>query len=323
MSVQLTADFFQQSVELLNPKPVLSLNHDALVRDVINKIQENKLGSIILTKDNAIYGIITENDFLLKMGSYFEDCKDQPASDFATVNPMTLTFSSTVEECLTLMTGFAIRHVPIVKEEDGSIYMVSIRDVLGFITNNFKDELKYFGVVLNPLIDGVYHPDENILEDSANEESLINESLFSITLNRLVSSKFIKVDINDDIANLIEVMQSRLYTVAIVVEYETTIKGIITERDLLQKVFNRVDFNSKSYKVQEFMTPNPHCLFENHAVAHAVNNMFKFNYRNMILMNRDKYPLSVIGLNDILYFLVRGLELDTSFDIIREKNNIA
>ena len=39
----------------------------------------------------------------------------------------------------------------------------------------------------------------------------------------------------------------------------------------------------------------------------------------MILMNRDKYPLSVIGLNDILYFLVRGLDLETSFDIIREK----
>lgn len=325
MRTHMDRNYFKKSLEELKPKPITSLDIDATVIDVITLLQKQRFGSLILLKEKKLHAIITEKDFLFKMGLCYEDSKNQPALNFATIDPFCLSFSHTIEDCIVLMTKLAIRHIPIIREESGEIFMISIHDVLSFLINDFKDDLVFYGTVQRPLVDGVYFPDENILEDKKVIEGVLDNSLFATTLNRVVSDQVIIIDLNANLCEMIEKMQLKLFSVAIVVEYETSICGIITERDLLLRVFNKVDFYSTDYKVSDFMTTNPHCLFENHTVGHAVNNMFTFHYRNIILMDRDQYPLSVLGLNDILNFLVRGLHLDNQFDFLGggslEKNN--
>ena len=70
-------------------------------------------------------------------------------------------------------------------------------------------------------------------------------------------------------------MQTNKKSVAIVTEYETKIKGIITERDFLTKVLGKIDLNSQnpSPKLVNFMTVNPECLLNRHILSYAINNM--------------------------------------------------
>jgi CBS domain-containing protein len=85
-------------------------------------------------------------------------------------------------------------------------------------------------------------------------------------------------------------------------EYETSIRGIITERDLLFKVYDQPGVSAES-PVREFMTASPHLLLSKHYLAHAINNMFHFGYRNTIVVNEDRYPESIVTLLEIFKFM--------------------
>ena len=80
-----------------------------------------------------------------------------------------------------------------------------------------------------------------------------------------------------------------------VTRYETELVGVLTERDLLKKVFGKIDLSSQ-IKVSEIMTPNPITLLEKHVLSYAINNMFVKNFRNIILVDEEKNPISSISL---------------------------
>ena len=86
-------------------------------------------------------------------------------------------------------------------------------------------------------------------------------------------------------------------------EYETIVKGIVTERDLLLKAYHQFDVIESNPPISNFMTENPHCLFTGHIFAHAINNMFEGHYRHIVLVNEEKFPLGIISLQDMLMFL--------------------
>jgi CBS domain-containing protein len=59
-----------------------------------------------------------------------------------TQNPITVTPEHTVDECMTLMTGKFIRHLPVV-ENDQLIGLVSIGDVVKLTIEEQKDIIEY------------------------------------------------------------------------------------------------------------------------------------------------------------------------------------
>jgi len=77
------------------------------------------------------------------------------------------------------------------------------------------------------------------------------------------------------------------------------LKGIITERDILKKVFGKHEIGSQ-IPAKNFMTPNPDTLLERHVMSYAINNMFEGSYRNIILVDEERIPISYVSLVDII-----------------------
>jgi len=113
-------------------KEVFSIAPKAMVIEALKIMGEKEIGALMV-KDEAgkVVGIITERDYARKVaikGKHTQDVLVEeimtPESKMFTVKPDT-----TVEDCMVLITGKRIRHVP-VYEGDKYIGLISIGDVV-------------------------------------------------------------------------------------------------------------------------------------------------------------------------------------------------
>ncbi len=113
-------------------KEVWSILPYATVFDALKLMGEKKIGALMVMDDKGkVAGIISERDYARKVilkGKASKDTKVEeimtPASDMFAVKP-----ENSVEECMILMTGKHVRHLPVF-EKDKFIGVVSIGDVV-------------------------------------------------------------------------------------------------------------------------------------------------------------------------------------------------
>jgi CBS domain-containing protein len=130
--------------EILGDKghDVLEIEADAPVLEAVKRMVEANIGSLLVTKDGDVAGIVTERDYLRRVA------KDGPTGDEVTVgeimsSPLIVVNPETpIDECMALMTDRRIRHVPVV--EDGDVVgIVSIGDVVKFKSKQQSFEIRY------------------------------------------------------------------------------------------------------------------------------------------------------------------------------------
>jgi len=113
-------------------KEVWSILPYATVFDALKLMGEKKIGALMVIDDKGkVAGIISERDYARKVilkGKASKDTKVEeimtPASEMFAVRP-----ENSVEECMILMTGKHVRHLPVF-EKDKFIGVVSIGDVV-------------------------------------------------------------------------------------------------------------------------------------------------------------------------------------------------
>ena len=120
--------------EVLNvkTKEVWSILPYASVFDALKLMGEKKIGALMVIDDHGkVAGIISERDYARKVilkGKASKETKVEeimtPASEMFAVKP-----ENSVEECMILMTGKHVRHLPVF-EKDKFIGVVSIGDVV-------------------------------------------------------------------------------------------------------------------------------------------------------------------------------------------------
>ncbi len=113
-------------------KEVWSILPYATVFDALKLMGEKKIGALMVIDDHGkVAGIISERDYARKVilkGKASKETKVEeimtPASEMFAVKP-----DNSVEECMILMTGKHVRHLPVF-EKDKFIGVVSIGDVV-------------------------------------------------------------------------------------------------------------------------------------------------------------------------------------------------
>ena len=113
-------------------KEVFTINSKAMVYDALKLMGEKEIGALMVTDEAGKYvGIITERDYARKVilkGKHSQETRVEeimtPESKMYTVKPDT-----PVEDCMILITGKHIRHVP-VYENDKYVGLISIGDVV-------------------------------------------------------------------------------------------------------------------------------------------------------------------------------------------------
>jgi CBS domain-containing protein len=121
---------------------VLKIDASATVFDAIKKIVEQNVGSILVTRDGDVVGIMTERDYLRKIAIFGRTSHDTLVGEIMSSPLMYVTPETSIEEAMAIMTDRRIRHLPVV-ENDEVIGIVSIGDVVKFQSREQSFQIKY------------------------------------------------------------------------------------------------------------------------------------------------------------------------------------
>jgi len=102
---------------------------DALVFDALKLMAVKDVGALVVIEGGRLAGIISERDYARKVILHGKSSHDIKVRDIMTSKVITVTPDHTVEECMALMTGKRIRHLPVANGErlDG---VLSIGDLV-------------------------------------------------------------------------------------------------------------------------------------------------------------------------------------------------
>jgi CBS domain-containing protein len=83
--------------------------------------------------------------------------------------------------------------------------------------------------------------------------------------------------------------------------------GILTERDLVNKVAGRIE-DLTAHTVSPFMTPRPETVRADHLIAHALQRMMVSDLRYLPLVDDEGRPKEIISSRDIVRYLTSLVE---------------
>ena len=113
-------------------KDIWSIERKAPVYDALKMMSDQEIGALLVVDDKGkIVGIITERDYARKVILKGKSSHDIPVEEIMTpaVEMYTVKPENTVEECMVLITGKKIRHLPVFDHETFA-GLISIGDVV-------------------------------------------------------------------------------------------------------------------------------------------------------------------------------------------------
>ncbi len=125
-------------------QPVVFAASDT-VTEAMRAMQQEHRGCVIVTDDGTpnskLLGIFTERDVLFRIVDQGRNPATLPLADVMTADPEVLPNNSTVAYALNKMSLGGFRHLPVVDEEHRPTFVVSVRDVVGFLVEAFPREV--------------------------------------------------------------------------------------------------------------------------------------------------------------------------------------
>jgi CBS domain-containing protein len=130
---------------------VLSIGSDATALDAALLMNEHKIGSLVVSDNGRLRGIVTERDILRRVVAERRDPAKTKVAEVMTTEVACCRLSTKVDEARGVMKNRRIRHLPVV--EDGMLKgMVSIGDLNAWqnteqeVTIHFLHEYLYGSV---------------------------------------------------------------------------------------------------------------------------------------------------------------------------------
>ena len=116
---------------------VVSSDISKIASHASDLMTEKRVGSIIITKNNKPFGIITERDLVRRYA------RDTPLEDLASHPLITVDRNTTVEKVVNIMLKNGIRKIPIVDQNNDLVGIVTITDLVKFLLPKIKTGLAF------------------------------------------------------------------------------------------------------------------------------------------------------------------------------------
>ncbi len=102
---------------------------DTALRDVVKVMSDHDIGVVVVVELGEIKGIFSERDFTRAYAGDESLNLNIPVADLMTHEVISVNPDTSIDECMTIMTDYRIRHLPVV-EKKRLIGMISIGDLV-------------------------------------------------------------------------------------------------------------------------------------------------------------------------------------------------
>ncbi|WP_425916612.1 CBS domain-containing protein [Acinetobacter sp. TSRC1-2] len=136
------AQVIQDKIE----QTIFTISPEATVLEAISLMADKGIGAVVVTDQDKVVGILSERDYTRKVMLMERTSKETSVSEIMTAKVLTVTKSTSVEDCLGLMTDRHLRHLPVV-ENDKLIGLISIGDLVKAVMDDQRkliDQLQQY-----------------------------------------------------------------------------------------------------------------------------------------------------------------------------------
>ena len=110
-------------------REVLTIGPKDSVYDALSRMAEKNVGALVVVDGGRVVGVVSERDYARKVILIGKASRETAVEEIMGAPPVTVSTGTTVAECMALMTGRCLRHLPVVAD-DVLIGLVSIGDLV-------------------------------------------------------------------------------------------------------------------------------------------------------------------------------------------------
>lgn len=127
-------------IENLMTTPVVTVSPDATASHAAATLLEEGIGSLLVTDDDELVGVVTATDFLSDVAGG-ETNPDAPVTDYATTDVETVTVDTPVVSAAGRMATADVQHLPVVGDDD-VVGLVSATDLTAYLAHDSADAVE-------------------------------------------------------------------------------------------------------------------------------------------------------------------------------------
>ncbi|MEM1304729.1 MAG: CBS domain-containing protein [Planctomycetota bacterium] len=127
----------RDTVNELATRPHGSVPIETPVGEVLRSMVDSSVGCVTVLDDTGrLAGIFSERDAVLRIGPSAAEYAHLPIARFMTPNPTVIEAGAKIAHALQLMDVGGYRHLPVIDDDRRPVKMISIRDILAYLTSH-------------------------------------------------------------------------------------------------------------------------------------------------------------------------------------------
>lgn len=121
--------------------PALAVEASTPLSRVLQVMRDGNRGAVLVVSNGALVGIFTERDVLMKIAGQSIELERTTVSQLMTIDPLRLPADASVAFALNKMLIEGFRHIPLVDDQNHPIAIVSMRDLIDYLSNFFSRDI--------------------------------------------------------------------------------------------------------------------------------------------------------------------------------------
>ena len=130
-----------EPIRTLQMRPTPSLALGSRLSEAVRQMQQHRVGCVMVVEGGRLVGILTERDILYKLLGTGQDLGAVTVDAVMTRDPEVLTPEDAIVHALHKMSVGGFRHVPLVDAQHRPVGMLSVKDVVDWVTEFFPEHV--------------------------------------------------------------------------------------------------------------------------------------------------------------------------------------
>ena len=121
---------------------IFSVRTSDTVEDVLKLMRDFRVRAVLVIDDGQLMGIVSQGDCAIKVLLPHNNPANVLVAKVMTPNPLTVTLTNSLEECMAIMVHKHIRHLPVL-EKTKVIGVISVGDLVKNIIEQQGNQIKF------------------------------------------------------------------------------------------------------------------------------------------------------------------------------------